>query len=181
MPFTFTKFLLVAAVLFSGVGSAAARISGGTGNEPIKDHNWPAGAVDIFNFKGRVAYWEGPPRGGGQWNSECRGDAKQLSGVLAAFNELKAKNKQVILHDGAGQSFWLNPSRDPARGESAKIDWKFMVWDKDRWQRFIGTKKSESGDEAAEPPATIHVYTGGNVNWKDVVVPKGLTVVDQRK
>jgi hypothetical protein len=182
MPFTFTKFLLVAAVLFSSVGSAAARISGGTGNEPIKDHNWPAGAVDIFNFKGRVAYWEGPPRGGGHWRAECRGDAKQLSDVLAAFDRIKAKDKRVVVHDGVGQSFWLNPNRDPAKTEAAKIDWTFAVWDQESWQRIMDVKKADDAPgDAMEPPVQIDVYTGGNVNWQDVVVPKGLTVVDQRK
>jgi hypothetical protein len=159
-----------------------ADIGGSTSDEAISNKNWPDGAEAVFNFKGRVAFWVGPPLGGGHWHAECRGDAKQLSDVLAAFERIKTKNKRVVVHSGSGQSFWLNPGRDPAKADAAKIDWTFMVWDKESWQRIIGVKKApDAADEAMEPPTQIDVYTGGNVNWKDVIVPKGLTVVDTRK
>ena len=37
-------------------------------------------------------------------------------------------------------------------------------------------------DSASEdgPPTQIDVFTGGNVRWADVKVPKGIEVVDQR-
>jgi hypothetical protein len=64
---------------------AFAWITGGEGNAPIADPGWPNGAAAIFNTKARIAWWEGPPFGGGQWHAECRGDAGALTAVLADF------------------------------------------------------------------------------------------------
>ena len=71
----------------------------------------PEGAAAIFNHPGRVAWWEGPPFGGGQWHAECRGDAKALNAVLADFAKLDVKIKRVVVHDGTGHSFWLAPNQ----------------------------------------------------------------------
>jgi hypothetical protein len=176
--------LLTAALLAVPTQEVFALIFGGVGNDPIRDPGWPAGAAGIFNIQGRIAYWEGPPLGGGQWHAECRGDAKALSAVLADFAKLDVKNKQVVLHDGVGRSFWLNVNKDPAKRAAAQMDWVFMVWNKKSWDQLrklpadinpIGPADAKSG-----PPSQIDVYTGGNVNWDNVVVPKGLTIVDQR-
>jgi len=137
----------------------------------------------IFNVTSRIAWWEGPPLGGGQWHAECRGDAKALSDVLADFAKLDVKSKRIVLHDGVGTSFWLNIGNEPAKRD-VKMDWSFMVWQPASWKRLrklpgdlnpIGPKDAANG-----PPAQIDVYTGGNIKWADVTVPKGLTIVDQR-
>jgi hypothetical protein len=78
----------VLAILALVATPAAALISGGTGNEPLNDPGWPTGGAEIFNDPGRVAYWEGPPYGGGQWHAECRGDA-------AAFNAVDLTPKVI--------------------------------------------------------------------------------------
>ena len=163
---------------------AFALITGGEGNAPINDPGWPKGAAAIFNTQSRIAWWEGPPFGGGQWHSECRGDAKALNDVLAGFAKLDQKNKRVIVHDGIGHSFWLNPNREPAKRDAAKIDWVLMVWQPENWKRLqampADLKPRDSGDSALGPPAQIDVFAGGNIRWADVTVPKGLEVVDQR-
>src|SRR4051812_32814306 len=102
---------------------AFALITGGEGNKPIADPGWPAGAAAIFNHAGRIAWWEGPPFGGGQWHAECRGDAKTLNAVLADFARMGAKIKRVVVHDGAGHSFWLAPNGEPEKLAAAKVDW----------------------------------------------------------
>src|SRR5262245_58095034 len=108
---TLVATLIVAAPAF-------ALITGGEGNLPLNDPGWPAGAAAIFNHMARVAWWEGPPFGGGQWHAECRGDAQALSAVLADFARLDVKRKRIIVHDGVGHSFWLNPNREPAKRDS---------------------------------------------------------------
>ena len=120
--------VFVAAAIFVGVIAflvpnppVFALITGGEGNSPLHDPGWPNGAAAIFNNSARVAWWEGPPFGGGQWHAECRGDAKALSSVLADFTKLDAKNKRVVIHDGVGHSFWLNPNREPEKAAAAKI------------------------------------------------------------
>ena len=164
--------------------TAFALITGGEGNRPITDPGWPKGASVILNNPARIAWWVGPPFGGGQWHAECRGDARVLSSVLADFAKLDVKTKRVILHDGVGGSFWLNSNNEPAKQAAARLDWTFNVWQPANWERLrtlpAGLKPSNLDDADNGPPSQIDIYTGGNVRWSDVIVPKGLTVVDQR-
>jgi hypothetical protein len=162
---------------------AFALITGGEGNTPLNDPGWPKGAITLFNVTSRIAWWEGPPFGGGQWHAECRGDAHALNEVLAGFARLDIKSKHVVLHDGVGQSFWLNPNNEPAKREAARMDWRFMVWQTDNWKRLSklpADLNPTGGDEADGPPTQLDIYTGGNIKWANVLVPKGLKVDDQR-
>jgi hypothetical protein len=176
--------LLAAAMLVGGASCTFALITGGEGNEPLRDPGWPVGAAGIFNFKGRVAYWEGPPFGGGESHSECRGDAKELNAILQAFALIDAKNKKVIVHDGNGKSFWLNMNDEPAKRDAAKIDWVFTVWQKESFERLAkmpaDLQRIDKDDAKLGPPLTLDIYTGGSVKWKDVLLPKGLTIIDKR-
>jgi protocatechuate 3,4-dioxygenase beta subunit len=176
--------LLSTAIVAVTCPEAWALITGGEGNSPLRDPGWPAGAAAIFNVKARVAWWEGPPFGGGQWHAECRGDAKALSAVLADFAKLDVKSKKVVLHDGVGYSFWLNPNGEAAKREKAKMDWVFMVWQPGNWQHLrklpAELNPTDPEDAASGPPSQIDVYTGGNIKWAGVQVPKELPVVDQR-
>ena len=160
---------------------ASALITGGEGNTPIADPGWPKGAAAIFNHRGRIAWWEGPPFGGGQWHAECRGDASTLGAVLAEFARLDVKDRRIVVHDGVGYSFWLAPNREPEKLEAARIDWAFMVWQPDHWERLhqmpADLNPTDPGDTT--PPAQIDVYTAG-IRWADVTVPEGVEVVDQR-
>jgi hypothetical protein len=178
--------VLAVALVIMAVASqrAMALIEGGEGNAPIRDPGWPEGAAVIFNTPSRIAYWVGPPFGGGQWHAECRGDAKALSAVLADFAKLDVKSKQLVLHDGIGQSFWLNMNREPAKRAAARMDWRFMVWQPASWEHLrklpAELNPTDPKDAESGPPAQIDVYTGGNVKWDDVIVPRGLKLVDQR-
>jgi hypothetical protein len=162
-------------------GPAFALITGGTGNKPLGDPGWPEGAAAIFNHPGRVAWWEGPPFGGGEWHSECRGDAKALTAVLANFAAMPTKNKRVVVHDGTGHSFWLAPNREPEKLEGARIDWMFTVWLPASWDRLrdlpSDLNPTDAGD--ASPPSRLDVYTA-SLRWSDVTIPEGVEVVDER-
>src|SRR5262249_16721659 len=126
---------LAAAIVAVTSSEAFALITGGEGNRPVADPGWPEGAAAIFNVTSRIAWWEGPPLGGGQWHAECRGDAKALTAVLADFAKLDVKSKRLVLHDGVGTSFWLNTGNEPAKRD-AKMDWSFMVWQPASWKRL---------------------------------------------
>jgi hypothetical protein len=173
--------LLVAVLAAVAPREALALIRGDVGNKPITDPGWPAGAAAIFNHIGRVAWWEGPPFGGGQWHAECRGDAKALNDVLADFARMDAKVKRVVAHDGVGTSFWLAPNREKEKLEAAKVDWVFMVWQPASWERLRTLPADLNPTDRAEmsPPARIDVFTAG-INWADVTVPEGIEVIDQR-
>ena len=163
--------------------TAPALITGGEGNGPIADPGWPKGAYAIFNNPGRIAWWEGPPFGGGQWYAECRGDAKALSAVLAAVAKLDVPTKRVVLHDGVGHSFWLNRNGEPQKQEAATIDWAFMVWQPANWERLrqlpVDVNPTDPRDADKGPPTQVDVYTG-TLRWSDVIAPQGLEVVDER-
>lgn len=183
-PYSPTPLFLAMAVVLFRAHAAFALITGGQGNETLRDPGWPAGAAVIFNNASRIAWWEGPPFGGGQWHAECRGDAKALSAVLADFAKLDAKSKRVVLHDGVGRSFWINPNGEPAKMKEAEIDWMFTVWQPDNWQRLrklpLDLNPTAGRNAAETPPTQLDVYTGGNVSWSDVVIPEGLQITDER-
>jgi hypothetical protein len=176
-----TTGLLIAVLAVVAPREAFALIMGGEGNKPITDPGWPVGAAVIFNHPGRVAWWEGPPLGGGQWHAECRGGAVGLNAALADFAELGVKTKRVVVHDGTGYSVWLAPNNEPAKRAAARIDWVFMVWQTDRWEqlRKLPADLNPTGPGDTGPPSQIDVYTGG-LRWDEVTVPKGIEVVDQR-
>jgi hypothetical protein len=163
---------------------AFALITGAVGNQPISDPGFPKGALDLFNLSSRIAYWEGPPFGGGQYHGEYSGDTKEFNAVLADFAKLNVKTKKLVIHDGVGNSFWLNTNDDPAKEEEARMDWALVVWSTDSWNRLRdlppdlnpipGRKPND------EPPVQIDVYTGGHIKWSDVTVPQGLEVTDER-
>src|SRR3954470_12257722 len=173
--------LLLTVLAVSAPRESFALITGGTGNTPLCDPGWPKGAAAIFNHVGRVAWWEGPPFGGGQWHAECRGDARALSAVLASFAQMDAKIRRVVVHDGTGHSFWLAPNNEPEKLPAARIDWVFMVWEPARWERLrnLPADLNPTGPDDASPPSQIDVYTS-SLRWKDVKLPKGIDVVDER-
>jgi len=175
------KLLLLAGLSFAVPMEAKALIEGGAGNKPLRDPGWPKGAAAIFNHPGRVAYWVGPPFGGGQWHAECRGDAKALNAVLADFAKIDAKLKRVVVHDGIGHSFWLAPNREPAKLAAAKIDWMFMVWQPSTWERLrkLPPDLNPVGLGDGSPPVQLDVYAS-DIRWADVVVPPGIEVKDER-
>lgn len=175
---------LVVAVGAIVPGTAWGLIIGGTGNTPLRRPDWPAGAAAVFDTQARVAYWEGPPFGGGHWHAECRGNAAALSVVLADFAKLEVPNRRIVLHDGVGKSFWLSIAEPGQKPVDARIDWAFHVWVPQNWKRLQGFPPDVRGPDLGPveqgPPAQLDVYTGGNVKWEDVQVPAGVIVEDQR-
>jgi hypothetical protein len=176
-----TTGLLIAMLALTAPENAYAWIRGGEGSTPITDPGWPAGAAAIFNHPARVAWWEGPPFGGGQWHAECRGDSRSLAAVLADFARLDVKHKRVVVDDGTGHSFWLAPNREKEKLESARIDWVFTVWQPANWEHLRKLPADLNPTELADtsPPAQIDVFTA-RIPWADVTVPAGIEVLDQR-
>lgn len=157
-----------------------ALIEGGDGNDPVQDPGWPKGAAEIFNHKGRIAYWIGPPYGGGQWHAECKGNATVVNEVLKQFAKIEGK-KRIVVHDGLGYSFWLDPNGTKRGDRNTKIDWSLTVWEPKRWQfqKDLAPGLSAIDKNQNEPHSQIDIYTAA-VLWSDIQVPEGLDVEDNR-
>lgn len=170
--------LLVVGSLY---GTAFALIEGGEGNTPLNDPGWPKGAAAIFNHPGRIAWWEGPPFGGGEWHSECKGDAAALNELLTLFAKIEGPKKRVVVLDGIGYSFWLDPNGTKRGDRKTKIDWSFTIWQADRWkmQQDLPPGMSAVPKDQTQPLTTITVHTA-SLKWSEVKVPEGIEVVDNR-
>lgn len=156
-------------------------IEGGEGNMPISDPGWPKGAAEIFNHTGRIAWWVGPPFGGGEWHSECKGDSAALNEVLRQFVKVAGTKKRLVVLDGLGYSFWLDPNGSKRGDRNTKIDWSFSIWEPERWKMQKGLPPGISAipHDQTEPIATVTVYTAA-LRWSEVQIPEGIEVVDNR-
>lgn len=174
----------VAGLFLSLPNPCDALIMGGTDNQPRLTEGSQPGVAAVFNVPGRVAWWEGPPFGGGQYHAECRGDADTFNDVLQDFAKIEAVKKVLVIHDGSGASFWLNMNREPAKVEAARIDWVFVAWRIDSWERmrnFPPSLRATNPDpNQKEPVPQIDVYLGGQIDWDQVDVPEGIVIDDQR-
>ena len=157
---------------------AYALITGGEGNEPLHNPGWQPGAAEVFNVKARVAYWEGPPFGGGQYVGEYKGDAAAFNAVLVDFAKIEAQKRKLFVHDGIGNSFWLNINNEEAKRKRAEMDWTFTAWVPENWKRFRHGAEARPDEEGPFPE--IHLYPAGRVKWEDVKVPEGIEVIDER-
>jgi protocatechuate 3,4-dioxygenase beta subunit len=163
-------------------GSATALIVGGT-TEPMKDLGWPSGVVELANLKTRVAWCEGPPFGGGEFHFEYRGDTVAFLEALKLFAAVRAPELELVVHGGAGTSFWLKADRDPKA--NTKIDWTFTVWIPANWHALYNNPSSYFTSDHANfrkpvAPPRIDVYVGGGIDWKQIRVPPGIRVEDVR-
>jgi 5-hydroxyisourate hydrolase-like protein (transthyretin family) len=164
--------------------SAPALITVGLGNQPVPDHGWPQGAVEVANLECRVGWWEGPPFGGGEFHFLCRGNTQDFQEALATFAAMRAPVLLLVLSDGPGKSQFLKNDRDAKT--DTRVDWEFVVWVPANWHRLYNNPKSTFGADSPhfrEPvdPPTLRLYVGGGgVDWAKVKVPAGVKVRDER-
>ena len=161
---------LALAMAAGSVETAFAMRWGSRGNDPLPDPGWPKGAVAVFNNPARAGYWVGPDPG--YYNAEYSGNARALSAAIADFATVESKSRRLVVRNGVGSS----------RFSMQKTDWVFNVWVPTAWERPTGTAVIDAffRDSDKCPPPEILVYTGGNIRWSDVTVPKGMVVVDER-
>ncbi len=178
------RLLLVAGFAWVPVPQTLALISGGTGSDPKPNMGWPLGCEKVANLSSRLAWWEGPPYGGGNYHFEYRcKDTAELNQALVTFAAIRTPRLQLVVRDGPGESFWLKTGH---RGDP-RIDWTFVVWRPESWHRNRNNPKNvfpfAGNARAPVPPPTITVFIGGKgtIDWKAVKVPPNVQVVDLRK
>ena len=170
--------LFVAFVLIAAPKIALAMIEGSKDNKKLDDARMPQGADAIINSKDRIAWWEGD---GGPFHSDGRGDTKAMNTILTDFAKLDVKTKRIVVHDGIGQSYFLNMDLHSDMKRAARIDWTFAVWPKGKWENSLWrfSRQNLPPPEKPDLPAQIDVYTA-NIRWAEVVVPAGIEVIDER-
>ena len=173
-------------LLYAEVGKSLILIGG---DEPIEDHGWLAGSVDLANLPTRLSWWAGPPFGTGsmyEFEYRCK-KTSEFNQALRTFAAIRVDRLELVVHNGPK----IDWSNDDKRG---RIDWTFRIWNPKDWDRLKNTSRSfyrvgESGMKKPVPMAKkpvpapkVEVYIGGDcpIDWKDVEVPENVEVVDKR-
>jgi hypothetical protein len=190
-----TRGILRIAIFASAVlitTGAQALITGGYGNDPLPDHDWPEGTLAIANHKSRLGWWEGPPFGGGKYTFLYRGDAKAFNEMLELLAKINRPRVELHVHHGPHDDFWLvdrseqkpDAKKQGQKKRDPRIDWSFTVWTPRNFHHLFNNPASLilSSDQpefrTAVPPPRIDVYLGGGlIDWKDVKVPEKVRVV----
>lgn len=181
--------LAVLALLFAAP-AAHALIEFSVGNDPVEDQNWPAGSLDVANLESRIAFWVGPPFGGGHHHFIFRGDTAAFQAALDAFAKVDAPQRLLVVHEGPEELVFLKNrgERDPK--VDPRYDWSFSVWNREQFDGLYKRSKSifladDPNFGQPLPPPQMDVYVGGapagtGVDWARVKVPDGVTVRDER-
>ena len=179
--------LLIVLLIAAFANFGFALITGSHGSEPVQDRGWPSGSVQIANLPARLGYWEGPPYGGGEYHFLYRCEnTDQFNQALEIFAAIRADKLGLVVHNGPEYSFWLKGNDEELEREENRVDWTFMVWVPQSWDRLYNNPKSlyrSDHPNFRKPVAAprIDLYLGqGAVAWKDVTVPENVVVIDKR-
>jgi hypothetical protein len=154
------------AIMLQALDTASPSIIVALGNDPVFDPGWPSGTLKVANSKQRIAWWQGPPFGGGEWHFLYRGTAETFLGFMQAFAGIGSQIRDLVIHDGP----YVDPAINGFRpGLDARVDWTMTVWEPEKW--------NHSHRSQPIPPPRMDVYVGGGLlDWNDVHVPAGIRI-----
>ena len=93
------RYITTLFLLFALSSTALAVIIGGK-EEPMEVRGLPSGSLPLANLPTRIAWWEGPPFGGGQYHFEYSGRTADLQEAIDLFTDVESKRKQVVVRAG---------------------------------------------------------------------------------
>ena len=165
-------------LLFTFSSLAFALITGGK-DEPKEVRGLPNGSLPLANLKTRIAWWEGPPFGGGQYHFEYSGRTVDLQEAIDLFANVDSKRKQVVVRAGEQTSFWLGLVD---KEKKHAVDWQFVVWIPENWRRLSDARAGllPPGEEGDSPMTVLNIFVTDRIEWKSLRIPKNLKVVDER-
>jgi 5-hydroxyisourate hydrolase-like protein (transthyretin family) len=153
------------------------------GREPIEDHGWPTGSVEMANLASRVSWWAGPPFGTGsmyEFQYKCL-NTEQFNQALEIFAAIQAPKLEIFIHNGPKDN---THCRDE---ESKSVDWTFTVWNPEDWDSLYNSPRSFFNSDhpnfrklVAPPRVDLYISEGGTIVWEQVKVPENLMIVDKR-
>jgi len=159
------------------------------GSERIEDRGWPSGCVEMANLATRFGWWEGPPLGGGEYHFlyRCQ-NTDEFNKALKIFAAIRAPKLELVVHNGPEYSFWLKKDEKELSKPENRVDWTFLVWVPENWNRLFNSPRSYmlSSDHpnfkkpVAAPMIDVYIGGGGFIVWEDVKVPENIVVIDKR-
>ncbi|MCA9137370.1 MAG: carboxypeptidase regulatory-like domain-containing protein [Planctomycetales bacterium] len=160
------------------VSPALALITGGR-TEPINVSGLPAGSEPLANLTSRIAWWEGPPFGGGQYHFEYAGETSDLQKAVDLFAKVESNRKQLVVRAGEQESFWLTIGD---KSTKHPMDWQFVVWVPANWQHLRDAKAGllPPGEEGDAPKTEMVVFVSDRIDWNAIKIPEGINVIDER-
>jgi|GEM_PF-2487721 len=172
------RYLSTLLIVFTCASPALALITGGT-DGPMEVRGLPSGSLPLANLNTRIAWWEGPPFGGGQYHFEYSGRTVDLQEAIDLFTKVDSKRKQIVVRAGEQTSFWLD-HRDKEKKHI--IDWQFVVWVSKNWRNLSDAKRGflPPGEEGDSPMTVLNIFVTDRIVWKSLRIPKSLKVVDER-
>ena len=147
------------------------------GADPVEDHGWPVGSVELANLPTRVSWWAGPPFGTGsmyEFQYECE-STDQFYEALKVFTRINASKLELVIRNG--------PKPDGSPGGNKQTDWTFTVWNPEDWDNLNNRHHNNTFElnRSPVPAPRIDVYTHAEgIIWKDVKVPAKVLVTDTR-
>ncbi len=165
-------------LLFACSSSAFALITGGA-DEPMDIRGLPSGSLPLANLKTRIAWWEGPPFGGGQYHFEYSGQTRDVQEAIDLFAKVDAKRKQLVVREGEQTSFWLGIAN---QGKQHAIDWQFVVWIPGNWQHLRDAQAGllPPGEEGDSPLTVFNIFLTDRIKWDLLRIPGDIKVIDER-
>lgn len=174
----FKRQLNVVLIALFFVSPAFALITGGK-SEPVQVPGLPDGSESLANLKTRIAWWEGPPFGGGQYHFDYSGKTADLQTAIDLFAKVDSGRKQLVVRSGAQESFWLKINND---SKKHFVDWQFVCWVPANWQHLRNAKAGllPAGEEGELPKTELVVFLTDRIDWNAIKVPEEVKVIDER-
>ncbi len=172
------RFLTTMLFVFSLASPAFGVITGGK-DEPMKVLGCPRGSLELANLPTRIAWWEGPPFGGGQYHFEYSGRTADLQKAIDLFAKVESQRSQVVIRAGVHTSFWLGIQD---QGKKHPIDWEFVAWVPKNWQHLRDARAGllPPGEEGEAPLTVLNIFVTERIDWKALNFPPGLAIADER-
>ena len=169
------------AVLFLAsllVTPAFGLITGGEG-ESVDFRGLPPGSLTLANLKTRIAWWEGPPFGGGQYHFDYSGTNIHVQAAITLFAKIDSERKRIVVRSEKHNSFWLG---NADKSKQHPVDWQFVVWRPENWQHLRDANAGllPPGEEGDQPKTELVVFVTDRIDWDALEIPAGLDVVDER-
>ena len=171
-----TQWILSCVLCVLAAGPASAMRSVG-GKDPVTDQRWPVGCVGVANLPTRVSYWQGDG-GISNFQYECRSTA-EFNDALVIFGAILAPRLELVVMDGPRAPDWGEP-KDP-------VHWDFEIYDTGLFHQLNSSPKSTFMSSAPTfwqplptPRLTVYLSKESPVEWKGVLVPETVQVLDRR-